>query len=169
MMRRYTLDISDREFVIDVQELAADRFEVIVGDESYEVTLSSDENLAEASITPGFHPAAGAAPRASASSAGRVRKEAASPSPAAATPAPRQPTGGAGGKGALTAPMPGVILEVNVKAGDSLERGQQVAILDAMKMHNVIGAPRAGTVAEVFVSAGQNVDHGDAIIKFKED
>lgn len=167
-MRRYTLDISDREFVIDVQELAADRFEVIVGDESYEVTLSGDENLAEASITPGFHPAAGAAPRASAaSSAGRVRKEAASTP--AASPAPRKPAGGAGGKGALTAPMPGVILEVNVKAGDQLERGQQVAILDAMKMHNVIGAPRAGTVAEVFVAVGQNVDHGDAIIKFKED
>lgn len=168
-MRRYTLDISDRAFVIDVQELAADRFEVIVGDESYEVTLSGDENLAEASITPGFLPAAGAAPRASAaSSVARVRKEPAATTPAA-TPAPRKPAGGAGGKGALTAPMPGVILEVNVKAGDQVERGQQVAILDAMKMHNVIGAPRAGTVAEVFVAAGQNVDHGDAIIKFKED
>jgi len=167
-MRRYTLDISDREFVIDVQELAADRFEVIVGDESYEVTLSGDENLAEASITPGFQPVTGAAPRASvASTVARVRKEPATTP--AASPAPRKPAGGAGGKGALTAPMPGVILEVNVKAGDQLERGQQVAILDAMKMHNVIGAPRAGTVAEVFVAAGQNVDHGDAIIKFKED
>ena len=38
-MRRYTLDISDREFVIDVQELSADQFEVVVGDESYQVTL----------------------------------------------------------------------------------------------------------------------------------
>ena len=65
--------------------------------------------------------------------------------------------------------MPGTILEVNVKAGDTVTRGQQVAILDAMKMHNVIGAPRAGTVAEVYVTAGQAVNHGDAIIKFKED
>jgi len=62
-----------------------------------------------------------------------------------------------------------VILEVFVKAGDQIERGQQVAVLDAMKMHNVIGAPRAGTVGEVFVVAGQNVDHGDAIMKFEED
>jgi biotin carboxyl carrier protein len=168
MMRRYTLDISDREFVIDVQALAADRFEVFVGGESYEVTLSGDENLTEATITPGLLPAAGTATRSSAvSTVARVRKEPSSTP--AATPAPRKPAGGAGGKGALTAPMPGVILEVNVKAGDQLERGQQVAILDAMKMHNVIGAPRAGTVAEVFVTAGQNVDHGDAIIKFKED
>lgn len=165
-MRRYTLDISDREFVIDVQELSADQFEVVVGDESYQVTLSSDENLAEAVITPGLQANADGTPRVSAASkVAKVRKE---PSPAAAAPAARKPAGPAG-KGALTAPMPGVILEVNVKAGDTVERGQQIAILDAMKMHNVIGAPRAGTIAEVFVEAGQNVDHGAAIVKFKED
>ena len=166
-MRRYTLDISDREFVIDVQELSADQFEVVVGDESYQVTLSSDENLAEAVITPGLQANADGTPRVSAASkVARVRKEPSAP--AAAAPAARKPAGPAG-KGALTAPMPGVILEVNVKAGDTVERGQQIAILDAMKMHNVIGAPRAGTIAEVFVEAGQNVDHGAAIVKFKED
>lgn len=169
-MRRYTLNISDREFVIDVQEVTADEFEVVVGGDTYAVTLSGDENLNEATITPGLQPAGGA-PRASAAAGvARVRKEAApaaAPSAAAAAPA-RKPAGPAG-KGALTAPMPGVILEVNVKAGDTVERGQQIAILDAMKMHNVIGAPRAGTIAEVFVEAGQNVDHGAPIVKFKED
>ena len=167
-MRRYTLDISDREFVIDVQELSADQFEVVVGDESYQVTLSSDENLAEAVITPGLQANADGTPRVSAASkVAKVRKEP-SPAAAAAAPAPRKAAGG-GGKGAVCAPMPGVILEVSVKAGDTVERGQQLAILDAMKMHNVIGAPRAGTIAEVFVDAGQNVDHGAAIVNFKED
>ena len=167
-MRRYTLDISDREFVIDVQELSADQFEVVVGDESYQVTLSSDENLAEAVITPGLQANADGTPRVSAASkVAKVRKEP-SPAAAAAAPAPRKAAGG-GGKGAVCAPMPGVILEVSVKVGDTVERGQQLAILDAMKMHNVIGAPRAGTIAEVFVEAGQSVDHGAAIVKFKED
>ena len=167
-MRRYTLDISDREFVVDVQELSADQFEVVVGDESYQVTLSSDENLAEAVITPGLQANADGTPRVSAASkVAKVRKEP-SPAAAAAAPAPRKAAGG-GGKGAVCAPMPGVILEVSVKAGDTVERGQQLAILDAMKMHNVIGAPRAGTIAEVCVDAGQNVDHGAAIVKFKED
>ena len=167
-MRRYTLDISDREFVIDVQELSADQFEVVVGDESYQVTLSSDENLAEAVITPGLQANADGTPRVSAASkVAKVRKEP-SPAAAAAAPAPRKAAGG-GGKGAVCAPMPGVILEVSVKVGDTVERGQQLAILDAMKMHNVIGAPRAGTIAEIFVEAGQNVDHGAAIVKFKED
>ena len=171
MMRRYKLDISDREFVVDVQEIAADRFAVVVGDESYEVTLSSDENLGEATITPGFQAGAGVAPRVIAvNTAARVTQVPAPATAAAAAPAPasRKPASG-GGKGALTAPMPGVILEVSVKPGDQIERGQQVAVLDAMKMHNVIGAPRAGTIAEVFVVAGQNVDHGDAIVSFKED
>lgn len=163
-MRRYKLDISNRKFVIDVQELAADRFEVIVGDNTYEVGLSGDEDMAEATITPGIPIKAGNAPKAVA----RVRNE---PSPAtdeapAPRPAPRATTGK---KGALNAPMPGVILEVNVKAGDTVTRGQQVAILDAMKMHNVIGAPRAGTIAEVFVNAGQSVNHGDAIVSFTGD
>lgn len=168
-MRRYKLDISDREFVVDVQELSADHFSVLVGDNAYEVTLSSDENLGEAMITPGF--AAGASPRvAAATTVPRVVQQAAAAPVGAALPAPvalRKPVGGS--KGTLSAPMPGVILEINVKAGDQVARGEQVAILDAMKMHNVIGAPRAGTVSEVFVTAGQSVDHGDAIITFKED
>ena len=166
-MKRYRLDISDREFVIDVREVAADRFAVVVGDESYDVTLSSDESLAEATITPGFQPGTSVQHHPSvANAAPRVRKET-SPTPVA--PTPRKPAGGAGGKGALNAPMPGVIIEVSVKAGDKVERGQQIAVLDAMKMHNVIGAPRAGTIAEVFVAAGQSVDHGAPLINFAED
>ena len=47
-MRRYNLALGDREFVIDVQELTADRFQVVVGGTSYEVTLSGDENLLKA-------------------------------------------------------------------------------------------------------------------------
>ena len=167
-MRRYTLGVGDRQFVIDVQEIAADRFEVLVGDEAYEVTLSGDENLAEASITPALLPGSQTTPRP-ASAPGTVARVRHEPSPPAMAPATRQSTGRADSKAALTAPMPGVILEVNVKAGDTVTRGQQVAILDAMKMHNVIGAPRAGTIAEVFVSAGQSVNHGDAIVSFAGD
>jgi glutaconyl-CoA/methylmalonyl-CoA decarboxylase subunit gamma len=155
-VRRYTLDLRGRAFVIDVQELGADRFTVIVGDERYDVTLSGDEDLPEAVITPGYHPA-GAAPAA----AVPVRRAV-----AAAAPASRPAAGGAGAS--LGAPMPGVILELHVKVGDVVKRGQQVALLDAMKMHNFIGAPRDGTIAEVCVAPGQAVGHGDAIVRFKE-
>jgi biotin carboxyl carrier protein len=159
-MRRYTLQIRGREFVIDVEEQAADRFEVVVGDERYEVTLAGDEDLPEATITPGFAPA-----RAAAASS-------APPAPAAsrkAAPAPLAPARpGGGGTGALNAPMPGVILEVSVAAGDTVERGQPVAVLEAMKMKNSLRSPRAGTIAEVCVAVGQAVGHGDAIVRFAE-
>ena len=56
-MRRYRLEIRGREFVIDVDDLAANRFAVTVGEESYEVELAGDEDLPEATITPAFAPA----------------------------------------------------------------------------------------------------------------
>jgi biotin carboxyl carrier protein len=68
----------------------------------------------------------------------------------------------------VSAPMPGVILEVHVKTGDHVERGQQIAVLEAMKMHNLIGAPRAGTIGEVCVTPGQAVGHGDVLVHYTE-
>jgi len=170
-MRRYRLEIRGREFVIDVDELAANRFEVIVGDESYEVELAGDEDLPEATITPAYAPArAVGAPGAESAGAGAPpasRKVAVRPAAGVlAAAVPRKPAGG--GAGALNAPMPGVILEVSVKVGDTVARGQQIAILEAMKMQNSIKSPRAGTIAEVCINAGQAVGHGDAIVRFQE-
>ena len=160
-MRRYTLQIGGREFVIDVQERSADRFEVVVGNERYEVALAGDEDLPEATITPGFAPARGAP---AASSSGPAAPASRKPAPAVSNLARG---GGGGGVGALNAPMPGVILEVSVAPGDTVERGQAIAVLEAMKMKNSIKSPRAGTIAEVCVAVGQAVGHGDAIIRFR--
>jgi biotin carboxyl carrier protein len=161
-MRRYTLNISDREFVVDVQEIDGDNFEVAVGGETYQVSLAGDEALGGAVIAPGLAPNA-AVPAAAGAAA---RKTPPAPAKASAAPAPRKPSGG--GKGTQTAPMPGVILEVNVKPGDTVTRGQQLAVLDAMKMHNLIGAAQAGVIAEVYVAAGQSVDHGTPLCKYQE-
>ena len=166
-MRRYTLNISGKEYVVDVQETDFDQFEVQVGGQAYTVSLSEDQAVGGAAVAPAAAPAPApvAAPKAAAPAPAAA--SAAAPKAAPAAAAPKKPAGG-GGKGALKAPMPGVILEVNVKAGDKVTRGQQVAILDAMKMHNVVGAPRDGTIAEVCVAPGQNVAHGDVIVTFAE-
>jgi biotin carboxyl carrier protein len=164
-MRRYTLEVRGKPFVIDVQELAADRFEVVVGDQSYEVTLAGDEDLPEATITPGLPPSrTPPAQRPAAAAARTGAKVANSGASAAVASAPGKPP--RAGAGTLSAPMPGVILEVAVAAGDTVERGQVVAVLEAMKMKNTIKSPRAGTIAEVCVAAGQAVGHGDAIVRF---
>ena len=160
-MRRYTLNIGSREFVVDVQETDFDQFEVSVGGETYAVTLAEDQAVGGVAIAPAAAPVA-AAPKAA---------PAAAPAPAAAAPAaaaPKKQPAGGGGKGAVKAPMPGKILEVSVKPGETVKRGQQVAILEAMKMHNSLGASQDGVIAEVCVDVGQTVAHGDVIVTFKE-
>lgn len=64
----------------------------------------------------------------------------------------------------VTAPMPGTILEVKVKAGDSVKAGDALLLLEAMKMENEITAAADGTVAEVLVKKGESVNSGDSLI-----
>ena len=66
--------------------------------------------------------------------------------------------------GSLTAPMPGTVIEVKVSEGDSVEAGQPLIILEAMKMEHTINAPTAGTVAEVLYNAGDLVDDGAELL-----
>ena len=66
----------------------------------------------------------------------------------------------------LTAPLPGVVTTVFVKPGDSIEMGQVVLVIEAMKMKNSIRSTRAGTISEVLVSAGQTVAHKQVLVKF---
>ena len=66
--------------------------------------------------------------------------------------------------GAVRTPLPGVILEVSVKVGDTVKRGQKVMILEAMKMETEIVAPADGTVSKILVKAGDSVDTGAALV-----
>jgi biotin carboxyl carrier protein len=63
--------------------------------------------------------------------------------------------------------MPGTILDIKVKAGDSVKSGQVLAILEAMKMENEIMAPSDGVVASVEVSVGASVNAGDVLVSLK--
>jgi len=67
----------------------------------------------------------------------------------------------------LTAPLPGNVIEVFVKAGDEIESGQVIVIIEAMKMKNSIRSTRAGKIAEVLVSMGQTVAHRQTLVKFE--
>ena len=80
-----------------------------------------------------------------------VAAPAAAPAPVAAAPA--------GGE-QVVAPMPGNILSVNVKDGDSVKKGQVLMILEAMKMENEIMCPCDGKVASVSVAKGASVESG---------
>ena len=72
------------------------------------------------------------------------------------------------GGGAIKAPMPGKLLDVPVSAGDSVAKGQTLAVLEAMKMEHALAAPRDGVVAEIKVAAGEQVGDGDVLITLVE-
>jgi biotin carboxyl carrier protein len=70
---------------------------------------------------------------------------------------------GAGG-GVLSSPMPGKIVKLLVKAGDSVQEGQTLVVMEAMKMQNELKTNTSGTVAIVHVQEGATVETGAALI-----
>lgn len=101
-----------------------------------------------------------AAPAAPAAAPAPVAAPAAAPAPAAPAPAAAAPVAGE----AVTAPMPGNILKVNVTAGQAVKEGDVLVVLEAMKMENEILAPKACTVKQVLVSKGATVDTGATLV-----
>ena len=96
----------------------------------------------------------------------QAAKTAAAPSaPAPKAPAKKAPAKAAGAAGSITinAPMPGKIVDIKVKAGDQVTKGQVAVILEAMKMENEIVAPQDGTVASINVNEGASVEAGTVL------
>lgn len=67
----------------------------------------------------------------------------------------------------IKAPMPGLIGEVQVTKGQTIQEGDPVLILEAMKMENVIKSPTSGTIKEVQIQAGEAVEKGQVMIVFE--
>lgn len=125
------------------------KFNITVNGTSYEVEV--EEVKAAGAPAPAAKPAAAPAP---APAAAPAAKPAAAPTPVAA---------GAGDT-TVVAPMPGKIISVNVSAGQAVQAGDVLLILEAMKMQNEIQASAAGTVKGINVAAGQSVAAGDALV-----
>ena len=66
----------------------------------------------------------------------------------------------------ILAPMPGIILEVNVNEGDHVKQGDYLCVLEAMKMENALTAPRDGEIKSVNIAKGETVDKGKLLIEF---
>jgi acetyl-CoA/propionyl-CoA/long-chain acyl-CoA carboxylase, biotin carboxylase, biotin carboxyl carrier protein len=88
--------------------------------------------------------------------------------PAKAPKKPRRSSSGGGaavgGSGAIEVPMQGTIIKVLVEVGQTVEVGQAVVVLEAMKMENQIASDKAGTVKEIKVKAGDTVGAGDVVV-----
>jgi glutaconyl-CoA/methylmalonyl-CoA decarboxylase subunit gamma len=86
------------------------------------------------------------------------------PSSIADVPKTSRPADKKGG-GVIKAPLPGTILDVNVKAGDKVKVGDRLLVMEAMKMENNINADKEGIITAVKVNTGDSVLEGDVLIE----
>jgi len=142
-MQKLNFNINGKHYEATITEVEHNVAEVELNGKKYTIDVERSEAVAVPHIaTPKAAPVAAA--------------------PAAATPAPKKAAAGAN---AIVAPLPGSVVSISVKAGDAVKSGQQLAVIEAMKMENEILAPADGTVKAVHVSAGQAVQQGDALIE----
>lgn len=161
-MGKYNFRINGHDYQVDVNSVEGGIADVTVNGTDYKV------ELADAVPAPAQQ-AARPAPQATFTAAPAVTPQATAPAAQTAqTTAQAAQTATASapqGKGeVVTAPLPGVILDIKVKVGDVVEAGQTVAVLEAMKMENEIEATASGTVTAVNAGKGDSVLEGAAII-----
>jgi biotin carboxyl carrier protein len=139
------ITIEAQSFKVDVGDLNARPVIVTVDGETFEI-WPDDGAKASLPITP-------SAPAASAVS------------PAVSSePLP----GTADRMRSVLAPIPGVILSLNVKVGDTVAFGQELCVLEAMKMKNIIRSNRTGTISVIRVSIGDQVRHGQVLLEYDD-
>ena len=136
---KYTVKIADRSFEVEIEDIHARP--VIARVDGQEFEVSPEENVPSA-----------------------PQKEPALLKPVEVS---KQPSSAGAGANEMTAPLPGTVIEIFVRAGDQLEAGQVILIIEAMKMKNSIRSTRAGKLAEVLVAAGQTVAHKQALVRFE--
>ena len=143
-MKQYRFKINGNQYNVDINSVEGNIASVSVNGTSYQVELEN----------------APAAPVQAAPVHTSVTTPAAAPAQAA--PAPKPAASGAGKP--VTSPLPGVIIAVKVNVGDSVKAGQEVAVLEAMKMENSIEAVQDGTVTAIHVAKGDSILEGAAIV-----
>ncbi len=131
------------------------KFKIKIDGNEYEVEME------ELTPTPQAAPVAPAAP---AEPTAPAPQAAAPAQPAAPTPAPAPAASGTGAGTPVKAPMPGNILDIKVKVGDTVTEGQTLLILEAMKMENEIVAPQAGVVTGIDTVKNDVVSSGDILL-----
>jgi glutaconyl-CoA/methylmalonyl-CoA decarboxylase subunit gamma len=146
---KLNVKIDGQVFDVEVRDLQARPIQVWVDGEAMEVWLEENGSVQvkptiQANPSPVVSaPQAAAAPAASAAQATAASK-------------------------AVLAPIPGVIVSITVKEGDIVVFGQELCILEAMKMKNLIKANRAGKIAAIRVSAGDQVRHHQVLMDYTD-
>ena len=142
---KYKLTVNDQTYEVEIENINARPVVVTVDGQRFEVM-----------------PEVANQPQVKTETVSKVESKPVAMNP---LPAANQPIGGSS---SLNAPLPGTIVELFVKAGDKVEAGQVVLIIEAMKMKNSIRSTVGGIVDKVLVSQGQSVAHKQALVEFEK-
>jgi len=141
-MKKFRVEVDGEEFIVNVEEIGSE-----AGSSAVKSTASagSRSTAAKAKAAPKK-----AAPKPKT----KPQKEMASPAEA--------------GEGDVVAPMPGSILEINVKKGETVAKGDNLIVLEAMKMETDILSDMRGKIESIFVSVDDQVESNQLLIKLHE-
>lgn len=152
---KYKVKISGKTYEVELNDLHNQPIIALVNGEPIEVWLESEMGMKPYFAKPELAEQIGRLPMT----------ESAAPVEAvqSALPVPSSQLSGT----QVTAPIPGVIISVVVKAGDPVQPGQALCVLEAMKMKNTIRANRSGIIASVKILPGQTVEHHQVLMEYE--
>ena len=139
---KYKLNVNNQSYEVEIENINARPVVVTVDGQRFEV-MPETSNQAQIKLEAGA----------------QAETKSVTQSPAAVA---NLPVGG----NSLSAPLPGTIVELFVKPGDTVAAGQVMLVIEAMKMKNSIRSTRGGTIEKVLVSQGQSVAHKQALVEF---
>ena len=147
-MKQYKYKVNGAQYDVTINEIQGQLAKVVVNGIPFDVEMQnsqlSEDNLPDVTTTA----APSAAPAA----------------PVATAPATETAPSGAGEGTPVKAPLPGVVTKINVSVGQQVKKGENVLVLEAMKMENNITAEADGTVSGIAVKAGDSVLEGAVLL-----
>jgi glutaconyl-CoA decarboxylase len=141
IMKKFLISVNGTQYEVDVEEVSG---------ETATVTAPKTKEqpvAAAAAKTEAKAPAAAQAPKPK--------------------PAPQQPSEFKAGSETISCPMPGTVLKVAVKAGQTVKKNQLLVVIEAMKMENEIVSPRDAVIAGVMVTKGSTLNAGEPMISLE--
>lgn len=143
-MKKYKFNINGNPYEVEIDNVEDQNAEVTVNGTTFTVEL---DKALPVSKTP------------------KLMRSVAVPSTDGSSHSPKTASPGSPkGSGTIKSPLPGTILSVHVKVGDTVHFGQNLITLEAMKMENNINSDKEGTVTSIKVNKGDSVMEGDVLI-----
>jgi len=152
-MKKYVIEIADKEYQAELKEFTKDYADIEVNGILYHVKLKQLGRIG--AVVPEFKPVQSP-----------DRPVTSTPAREKTTPPPTKGSVNQGSRAeGVRAPMPGLILDIMTQEGTPVKAGQNIILMEAMKMENLIAAPHDGTINKIHVRKGDTVEEDQLLIE----